>query len=110
MQTIGKFGAILCGVVLATAAPAAADCECIYAGGTAKEGTTICLQTQNGFRLAKCGKVLNNTSWAFSDTECTPVSQSSLPKHTPLKKVAQTIADASLRITDREALQIQRNE
>ena len=48
----------------------AADCTCRSQGRDYELGTSVCLQTPKGARIATCGMVLNNTSWQFSDTPC----------------------------------------
>jgi len=46
------------------------DCECRAKGVVAFEGEVVCLSTPNGPRLARCEKVLNNTSWRFLAQSC----------------------------------------
>jgi hypothetical protein len=65
---------------------AKATCTCIYKGGTIKEGETACIWTAKGNALARCEKVLNNTSWKLLGESC-PGEQSS--KELPHSK-AQT--------------------
>lgn len=48
----------------------AAECTCRAGGRDYEIGRTACLSTPQGFRLATCGMVLNNTSWRFTDTPC----------------------------------------
>ena len=59
----------------AFAAPAAAgeNCTCRASNVEAQEGQTVCVATSNGSQMARCEKVLNNTSWKFLGTPC-PVS------------------------------------
>jgi hypothetical protein len=68
--------ALMLMVCLATAAQA--DCTCIYTGGTVKEGETACILTAKGKGLARCEKVLNNTSWTVLDEPCDR-EQSAIP-------------------------------
>jgi hypothetical protein len=56
---------------------ASATCTCIYTGGTVKEGETACIWTAKGNTLARCEKVLNNTSWTVLNKPCS-VNQSSV--------------------------------
>ena len=49
----------------------AADCTCRSQGRDYELGTSVCLQTPKGARMATCGMVLNNTSWQFTETPCT---------------------------------------
>jgi hypothetical protein len=46
------------------------DCTCRYAGGDVAEGQTACIKTAKGMTLARCERVLNNTSWTFLDQPC----------------------------------------
>lgn len=61
-------------LVAALAGPAAAEgkhnCHCIFDGGEVEEGKTACIKTANGYSLARCEMVLNNTSWKFLGTPC----------------------------------------
>ena len=47
-----------------------ANCYCRAQGRTFAVGETACLRTPAGPRLARCGMVLNNTSWEFSERAC----------------------------------------
>jgi hypothetical protein len=47
-----------------------ADCACLFAGGAVEHGQTACIQTAKGKQLARCEKVLNNSSWTFLDESC----------------------------------------
>ena len=60
--------AILC--LLPTLSFGAPECSCRSKGVVAYEGQIICLQTPNGPQLARCEKVLNNTSWRFLQRPC----------------------------------------
>jgi hypothetical protein len=58
---------LLCpiGMVLAVAAPAAAlaEQECLANGKSYQVGQVACLTIAEKSQLARCGMVLNNTSW-----------------------------------------------
>ena len=71
---------LLCFVFFAGGAEAH-NCKCLYAGGIARQGETRCIKTSEGPRLARCGMVLNNSSWTFSKEACTPekISRLSTP-------------------------------
>ena len=57
--------------LLATgSANAGEKCKCRFNGGYIDEGKTACLKTPNGFSLARCEKVLNNTSWTRLNQPC----------------------------------------
>ena len=45
-------------------------CTCRAKNIVASEGEVVCLQTANGGRIARCEKVLNNTSWRFLPGRC----------------------------------------
>jgi hypothetical protein len=71
-----------CLVILAAAAATfvsadafAAECTCRAQGRDHTVGTTICLSTGNGSRLATCGMMLNNTTWEMSQTPCGVTSE-----------------------------------
>ncbi|MFZ1814178.1 MAG: hypothetical protein WBO55_01990 [Rhizobiaceae bacterium] len=49
------------------------DCTCRHTGGDTVEGQTACIKTAKGMMLARCERVLNNTSWTFLNQPC-PVS------------------------------------
>jgi hypothetical protein len=71
-----RFGAALAAAVLAfavaAAGPAAAvsPCTCRHAGASYDLDACVCIDTPSGARMACCGKVLNNTSWRFTDARC----------------------------------------
>lgn len=57
-------------LVCASAAPALAECRCLYRGGEAKQGETACIITAKGPTLARCEMVLNNSSWTILNKPC----------------------------------------
>ena len=57
---------------------ATAECTCIFAEGTVKEGETACIWSEKGKTLARCEKVQNVTSWKLLDQSC-PINQSAIP-------------------------------
>jgi len=50
------------------------ECTCRYQGGDVIEGQTACIRTTKGPTLARCERVLNNTSWKLLDQPC-PAAQ-----------------------------------
>jgi hypothetical protein len=46
------------------------NCRCLYDGGRAEQGKTVCIKTAEGYQLARCEMVLNNSSWKFLDKPC----------------------------------------
>jgi hypothetical protein len=70
--------------LIATAPTTAeADCTCIYAGGNVEHGQTACISTAKGKRLARCDKVLNNSSWTILDEACDIEQSSNVPGPSP---------------------------
>lgn len=65
------------------------DCKCRYLDGEAKQGEFRCLKTGDGFRLARCEMVLNNSSWKFLQATCTPEQVS---RRTPMSLPRQVAA------------------
>jgi len=66
-------------VALGMAAPAAADeagipCYCRANGASHPVGAVVCLSTPSGMSLARCGRVLNNTSWSILSAPCPTAS------------------------------------
>lgn len=57
-----------------SSAPASADCTCRSRDVVANEGEVVCLNTPLGQRLARCDKVLNNSSWTFLQGACPTAS------------------------------------
>jgi hypothetical protein len=60
-------------------------------------GTSICLRTPAGARLATCGMVLNNTSWSISATPCVvsarPPLEHGLAAMTAVRERTVAVAD-----------------
>ncbi len=46
------------------------NCTCRFMGKKFELGTTICIKTPKGPRLARCEMNLNNTSWKTSLSPC----------------------------------------
>lgn len=70
---------VVAAMILAMApltAAAGENCTCRYSGGEVAEGMTACIKTPNGMALARCERVLNNTSWKMLDQAC-PFAESS---------------------------------
>jgi hypothetical protein len=63
-------------ILVATSAFAGEKCKCRFNGGYIDEGKTACLKTPKGLSLARCVKVLNNTSWKSLDLPCPVASLS----------------------------------
>lgn len=50
------------------------DCTCRGNGQDIPEGQTVCLKTASGMQMARCERVLNNTSWKMLDNDCPTAS------------------------------------
>jgi len=60
-------------ILLASTGTAFADDACYCRTSTGEHvavGETACLKTNSGMREARCGFVLNNTSWKFTGNPC----------------------------------------
>jgi len=60
--------------ILAHPALSARNCTCRGNGEDIPEGQTVCLKTSSGVKLARCERVLNNTSWKILDKDCPTAS------------------------------------
>ncbi len=73
-----KFALAAIGLLIGYEA-ALADCTCRSRDVVANEGEVVCLTTPLGQRLARCDKVLNNTSWTFLQDACPTTSLTPAP-------------------------------
>ena len=68
-----KYTILLMSLLLAVYCPISEGvCTCRAKNVVASEGEVVCVQTANGGRIARCEKVLNNTSWKFLPGSCSP--------------------------------------
>lgn len=75
LLAITLMGTVLGGsALLATSVHAGPNCTCRHAGGEVAEGQSACIKTPKGMSMARCERVLNNTSWKMLDMPC-PYSQ-----------------------------------
>ncbi len=56
--------------LVAMPAIAGENCTCRYKDAEVEEGKTACIRTNKGLRMARCERVLNNTSWKFLELPC----------------------------------------
>lgn len=70
-------------VAMASSAPAAPDCRCLYRGHLYELGQCACIRVGGSTRRACCGKVLNNTSWKFAGKTCDLSLNETAPQFTP---------------------------
>jgi hypothetical protein len=70
--------ALLIALASGLAAPAlgADGCYCRHKDGQTPLGQSTCIRSANGGQMARCEKVLNNTSWKFTGAPC-PVAEGS---------------------------------
>lgn len=73
--------ALTVGLFTASSAAAGESCTCRANGMDVEEGQTACLVTASGPQMARCEKVLNNTSWKFLALPC-PSADLSTPDNT----------------------------
>ena len=57
-------------IVSAATSYAGPECTCRYKGNKIPEGQSTCLKTADGYKIAQCSRVLNNTSWKFTKQKC----------------------------------------
>ena len=74
---------------------AGSQCTCRFVGGDIAEGQTACIKTPKGMVLARCERVLNNTSWKMLGTPC-PSSQLA-----PIDRSMMTASVSKLELTAR---------
>jgi len=71
MKTLLMISAfVLANLILTPLAFSGPDCTCRYKGKDVREGQSTCIKTAKGFKVAKCARVLNNTSWKFTAKSC----------------------------------------
>ena len=73
---------LVVGLVMSSSVPSRGEpnCTCRYGGQSYSLASCVCIETANGGRMACCGKVLNNSSWNFTDAVC-PIAPA--PKGSP---------------------------
>ena len=75
MRQVALLSLVVIGVVAAHS-PARADCLCAANGLRYEQGETTCIRLSSGSYLARCEKVLNNSSWTKISNDCQNVSGS----------------------------------
>lgn len=70
MRITTTLGATFLFAGLAGTSFAGENCTCRGNGQDIPEGQTVCLKTASGMKLARCERVLNNTSWKILDSDC----------------------------------------
>lgn len=88
MKTASVLGLTVAGVVLAGTLPAYADCMCAANGTRYEQGAVACLTVSGRSWLARCGKVLNNSSWEKIGDGC-PQSRAAEPPSSNLETPAE---------------------
>ena len=69
--------------VFTVPALAGEDCKCRGPNVEASEGETVCIVTSSGAQMARCERVLNNTSWTFLGTPCPSIKISEAAEDLP---------------------------
>ena len=88
---LGLAGILVGSMALSSNANAGPNCTCRHSGGEIAEGQTACIKSPNGMTMARCERVLNNTSWKMLEMPC---PYSSLPENKE-----QSISIAQLPLT-----------
>ena len=55
------------------------ECRCLYQGKYFNQGDLVCLTVGGTARLARCGMLLNNSSWQFVQNGCPSALMTVLP-------------------------------
>lgn len=74
MKAAFTLGLALAGLLL-TQFPARADCQCLANGKVFEQGQLTCIRLSSGIFLARCEKVLNNSSWKKISDGCPQAAQ-----------------------------------
>lgn len=75
------------------------NCTCRYAGQSFALDTCVCITNSSGSRRACCGRVLNNTSWKFTNEAC-PIAAA--PQQGPGTELAQSRAPSPVKSPSQE--------
>jgi len=70
--------AIVSGALAGSQALAGEECTCRHKDGETALGQIACIRSPGGMTMARCDRVLNNTSWTFLNQPC-PTANLSLP-------------------------------
>lgn len=74
-RALGSAAVVLLALASAmSAARAAPDCKCRYAGQFYAAGDFACIKTDKGFRLARCALSENVSTWRFLKKGCRGLS------------------------------------
>ncbi len=94
MHRLGPAAVVLIAALDASSAAADPNCTCRAPGRQVELGQTVCLMTPKGPRVATCAMVLNNTSWAFSESPCS-LSDAAPLRPTQAKRASVSSANRS---------------
>ena len=76
---------LVSGLMLAVPANAGESCNCVANGQRIQLGQLFCIRTASGKQfLARCERVLNNTSWKRVQDSCPSASNMTTPQSEPL--------------------------
>ncbi|WP_146119487.1 hypothetical protein [Phyllobacterium phragmitis] len=73
------------------AQPAFADCQCLGNGLRYNEGEQVCLKLSTGPQLARCEKVLNNSSWKMLGSNCQLITRSEQSPTPPPQRAVKAV-------------------
>ena len=80
---LATVGAMMVPALAVMAAPALAaegsGCRCLYQGKSFDQGELVCIHVGGKTRLARCGMLLNNSSWQFVQNGCPSALMTVLP-------------------------------
>lgn len=77
--------ALLAGLMMSAPATAGESCNCVANGQRVELGQLFCIRTASGNEfLARCERVLNNTSWKRVGDSCPSAQLMSTPQSEPL--------------------------
>jgi hypothetical protein len=86
----------LIGALVSQVTMAAADCRCRGSNGTLfQQGELACIKTAKGPRLARCGMILNNSSWTVVRDDCPTAMATPLADAMPIGRIATRAAPAA---------------
>ena len=83
-KAVAVSAALFAGLLLSAPASAGESCNCVANGKRIELGQLACIRTASGGQfLARCERVLNNTSWKRIQNSCPSAHNTSLPLSRP---------------------------
>ncbi|WP_147272161.1 hypothetical protein [Phyllobacterium salinisoli] len=84
------------------AQPALADCQCLGNGARYNEGDQVCLKLPTGPQLARCEKVLNNSSWKMLGSNCQLITRSEQSPKPSSQRAVKAVSGEPQSLTGRK--------